>query len=47
MNATTPILTLTVEKALHGDNDLSVQDNTKLHDAVSNYIIATKRFNIF
>ena len=44
---TLSITTLTIEKALHGDKDIYIQDNIKLHNAVSKYIIATKRFNIF
>ena len=43
---TLSITTLTVEKVLHGDNDININDNIKLHNAVSKYIIATKRFNI-
>ena len=41
------ITTLTVEKVLHGYKDINIQDNIKLHNAVSKYIITTKRFNIF
>ena len=41
------ITTLTVEKVLHGDKDVNINDNIKLNNAVSKYIIATKRFNIF
>ena len=47
---TLSITTLTVEKLLHGDKDINVNDNIKLikiNNAVSKYIIATKRFNIF
>ena len=39
--------TLTVEKVLHGDKYININDNIKLDNAVSKYIIATKRFNIF
>ena len=44
---TLSITTLTVEKVFHGDKDININDNIKLHNAVSKYIIATKRFNIF
>ena len=44
---TLSITTLTVEKVLHGDKDIDINDNIKLNNAVSKYIIATKRFNIF
>ena len=42
---TLSITTLTVEKVL--DEYININDNIKLHNAVSKYIIATKRFNIF
>ena len=44
---TLSITTLRVEKVLHGDKDIDINDNIKLNNAVSKYIIATKRFNIF
>ena len=43
---TLSITTLAVEKVLHGDKDVNINDNIKLHNAVSKYIIATKKFNI-
>ena len=44
---TSSITTLTVEKVLNGDKDINSNDNIILHNAVSKYIIATKRVNIF
>ena len=44
---TLSITTLTVKKVLHGDKDININNNTRLHHAVSKYIIAIKRFNIF
>ena len=41
------ITTLTVEKVLHGDKDININDNIKLHRAVSKNTIATKRLSIF
>ena len=43
---TLSITTLTVEKVLHGDKDININDNIKLYNAVSKYIIATKRFKV-
>ena len=40
---TLSITTLAVEKVLHGDKDVNINDNIKLHNAVSKYIIATKK----
>ena len=44
---TLSITKLTVKKVLHGDKDININNNTQLHNAVSKYIIAIKRFNIF
>ena len=38
---------MTVEKVLHRDKDININDNIKFHNAVSKYIIATERFNTF
>ena len=32
---------------LNGENQLSTHDNTKKHEAVSKFIVSTKRFTIF
>ena len=41
------IYNLTVMKILNGEDQLSTHDNTKIHDAVSKFIVSTKRFTIF
>ena len=43
-NETLLFLNLTMKKVLHGLNN---NENIRLHTAVSKYIIATGRFNIF
>ena len=44
---TLSITTLTVKKVLHGDKDININDNIKLNNAVSKYIIATKDLTSF
>ena len=34
-------------KILNGDENLSTHDNTKIHEAVSKFIVSSKRFIIF
>ena len=47
INETVYITNLTVMKILNGEDQLSTHDNTKIHDAVSKFIVSTKRFTIF
>ena len=47
LNETLSFSTLTVKKVLHGEESLNIRENIKLHAAVSKYIVATRRFNIF
>ena len=47
LNETLSFLNLTMKKVLHGDESLNNYENIRPHAAVSKYIIATGRFNIF
>ena len=47
LNETLSIANISVLKILHGDERLCIGDNMKLHQAVSRFIISTKRFNIY
>ena len=47
LNETLSIANISVLKILHGDERLCMSDNMKLHQAVSRFIISTKRFNIY
>ena len=38
---------ISVLKILHGDEMVCIRDNMKINDAVSKFIISTKRFNIY
>ena len=47
LNETMPFTTLPIIKILHGDTSLCTRDITKLHEAVSKYIVSSKRFTIY
>ena len=47
LNETMPFTTLSIIKILHGDKSLCTRDITKLHEAVSKYIVSSKRFAIY
>ena len=47
INETVYITNLTVMKILNGEDQLSTNDNTKIHEAVSKFIVSTNRFTIF
>ena len=47
INETVHITNITVMKILNGDEHLSTHDNTKIHEAVSKFIVSSKRFTIF
>ena len=47
LNEILSIANISVLKILHGDERLCIGDNMKLHQAVSRFIISTKRFNIY
>ena len=47
LNETMPFTTLSIVKILHGDKSLCTRDIFKLHEAVSKYIVSSKRFTIF
>ena len=47
LNDTLSFTNISVLKILHGDEMVCIRDNMKINDAVSKYIISTKRFNIY
>ena len=47
INKTVHITNITIMKILNGDEHLSTHDNTKIHEAVSKFIVSSKRFTIF
>ena len=47
INETLPFTTLSIVKILHGNKSLCTRDIIKLHEAVSKFIVSSRRFTIF